>query len=101
MYIRLPDYDVFRGFDFPNETYSAWISKRVCEVFAQPSLSTIKHRLFRSRIPKKLFKSLRELCIRDNTDEYKRGRLFQRVAKIHIARTPKVLAVIDFVDAGE
>ena len=53
------------------------------------------------RIPKKLFNAAREIPLYDKEDEFKRERLFQRVYKIPISKTPNEIARMDFVDYGD
>ena len=80
IYSPLPDYSDFRGFDFPNGADLTAISKRICEGFAKPSWLALKHHLLSMYVAKKLFKSLREISIRDKQDEFKQERLLQRLS---------------------
>ena len=57
--------DDFRRFDLPNGRGLSAISNRLYAGFAKTSRSTLKHYLFSSPAPKKLFRSLRGLCVKD------------------------------------
>ena len=81
MYMKFPGYYDFRGLDLSIATYMAAISNRLYEGFAKPPWGTRKHHLLSSHIPKKFFKSLIGLCVRDKEDEFTQWRLFQRVAR--------------------
>ena len=61
----------------------------------------MKHHLFAAKIPKKLFKKIKELGDNDKKDEFKKERMFGRVAKIPIADTFVELVEMDFVDYGD
>ena len=65
--------------------------------FPKPPWPTLKHHLFRAFIPRKLFRSLRDLRVRDKNGEFKQERLFRRVAKIPISRPFNELVEMDFV----
>ena len=76
-------------------------SKRICEGFSKPPWPTLKHHQFSCHIPKKLYKSLREIRTQDKKGEFNQERLFRAVAKISISRTPNGLVEMDFADDGE
>ena len=71
---RLPNYDDFRGFDLSNEVDVSAIAKRVSAGFAKPSPPTLKHHLFNTHVPKKLFRSIRASDMGDKKDEFKKNR---------------------------
>ena len=52
-------------------------------------------------MPKKLFKAVSEIPIRDRKGEFKQSMLFQGVDKIHISKTSDELAELDFADDGD
>ena len=101
MHIQLPGYGDSRGFDSANETDLAAISKRVCWGFPKPPWPTLKHHLLILSVPKKLLRAIRALCVTDKKSEFKKERLLQRVARIHMSKTSNGLFKIDFVDGGE
>ena len=74
MYSQLPGYDRFGGFDLSNESDLAPISKRIYEEFAKQPRLILKHHLFSSNIPKKLFKSISEISLNDKRDGFKQER---------------------------
>ena len=61
MYIQLPEYYDFRGFDRPIETDSAVIPKRVFGLFPKHTWSALKRHLFNTFAPKILLRALRAL----------------------------------------
>ena len=61
----------------------------------------MKHHLFAAKIPKKLFKKIKELGDNDKKDEFKQERMFGMVAKILIANTLNGLVAMDFVGYGD
>ena len=101
MYIQLPVYDGFRRFDSPGGSDLAVISQRMYDGFEIPSWPTLKHHLFIAHIPKKLFKSLREIRMRRKKDAFDQERSFLEVAEMPISRTPKELSGKGFVDDAE
>ena len=101
MSVQFPDYDDFRGSDFPNEADLASISMRGYGGYAQPSRPTLKRHLFMAHIPKKSFNALKNLRMGDKKGEFNQDRLFRRVAEIHISRTRNELSEMDFVDGCE
>lgn len=101
MYMQLPDYYDFHGFDLPSKADLSAISKRIYEGFAKPSWPTLKHHLFIAHIQKKSFKAIMGICSQDKKGGFRHERLARRAAKIHISRTPNGLAEMDFVDGGE
>ena len=100
-YSQLHDYDDFRGFDLPNDNDIPAISQRIYEWFANPSRITLKRHLHCMRIPKTLFKAVREIPLVDKKDEFTQAMLCRIVAKIHISKTPNGLAGMDFIDYGD
>ena len=53
------------------------------------------------RIPKELFKAIREISLNDKKDKFNHGGLFQRVDKIPISKTSNELAAVNFVYYGD
>ena len=92
MYIQLPAYDDFQSFDLPNEMELSAISERISAGFAPPSRLTLKHHLFNMRVPKKLFKAIRENATNDKKDEFTQERSLRRAGEILISKTPNEIA---------
>ena len=76
MYIQLPGYDDFRGFDVSNENDLTAISKLFYEGFSKPSRLTHKRHIFRMNMPKKLRNAIRETHLGDKKDELTQELLF-------------------------
>ena len=88
MYIKLPDYDEFRGLDISNDMDIAAIPKKNSTGPQKTAWITIKHRLFNAHVPKKMFNAIRENEMSDKTGEFKQERLFRKATKIPISKTP-------------
>ena len=54
MYIQLPDYDYFQGYDLGAGGVLSQISHKIYANFHKPSRATLKHHLFMAETPKKL-----------------------------------------------
>ena len=81
MYIRLPDNDDFRRFDFPSEADLSAISNRLYQGFAKPHLNII---CLSPNIRNKLFKPLRELRLQDRKANVSKNDCFREYPEIHI-----------------
>ena len=101
MYSKLPDYGDFRRFDLSNEMELSATSQRIFAGFPETPWLTLKRHLFNMRIPGKLFKAIRAKSTNDKKDEFTQERLFQRVDKVHISRTPNELKEMSFEDYGD
>ena len=99
----IPDYLIttISGFGLSNANDLTLTSNRIYKVFAETSRLTLKHHLFRTHMPGELFKATREIPMNDKKEEFKIGRLFLRVSKIHVSGTSNVLAEMDFADYGD
>ena len=73
MLSRLPGCYDFRGCDLSIGSDLALSSDRIYEGFAKPSWVTIKRHLFRTHIPKKSLKDVREIPPIDKKYEFKKG----------------------------
>ena len=69
--------------------------------FHKPPCQTLKDHLFAVKIPKKLFKKIKELAGSDKKGDFKQERMFGRVEEIPIANTFNELVAMDFVDYGD
>ena len=67
MYIQLPAYYDFHGFDLYREALLAVIPKRIFAGFAKPSRLTLKRHLFNMAVRKKLFKAIRANAMIDKS----------------------------------
>ena len=65
-------------------------------MFPNPSWLTLKNHLFNAHVPQKSTKSLGENAMGDKKAEFRKERLFRRVAQIHISKTSHELAGVGF-----
>ena len=62
LYGQLPDYGDFQGYDLGMEDILLQIALRIYDNFHRPSWQTLKHHLFAVRMPKTLFRKIKELA---------------------------------------
>ena len=87
-YSQLLDYAEFRGFDPPNEMELSAISEGLSAGFPKPSWLTLRHHLFRMRVPKKVFPSTIGGAMNDKKDEFEQERLFRGWLKYIYRKLP-------------
>ena len=97
---QLHGYDYSRGFDLGNGEVLSTVSKRGYGGFVKHSWRILKRHLFNMQIRKKLFKSIREISMFPNKDEFNQERMRRRVARIHRSKIPIAIAEMDSVDYG-
>ena len=98
MYRQLPGYGGSHGSVPSGEMALSAIARRIPSGFPNPSWIALKHHLFNARFPKKLLKAIRGNTLCDMKDEFDKERLFRRVDKIPISKTPDGLSEMGFVD---
>ena len=95
MYIQLPDYDDFQGYDLGFGGILSQIGHKIYANFHKSAWRTLKHHLFLAKITKKLFKDskLFKKTIRMAISHME---ACLGVAKIPIANTSNELVEMDF-----
>ena len=101
MYIQLPDYGDFQGYDLgPGDTLNQ-VGRKIYANFRKPSWQTLKHHLFSAKVTKKLFREIKANGENDKKGDSEQERMFGRVIKIHIVNTFSELVEMDFADYGD
>ena len=95
MYVQLPDYDGFRGFDLPNEMVLVATPVGILRPLRRIrgwriNIIYLVRKFIRSCL--KQYAQMRRMvrCIQE--------RVFRRVAEIHTSRTPNYITGMDIVD---
>ena len=65
MYMQLPDYDDFQGYDLGVGGILSQIAHNIYANSHKPSWQTLKHHLLVAKIPKKIFKDPKAVAGRD------------------------------------
>ena len=63
LYSQLPDYDDFQGYELGEDDILRQVSLRIYANFHKPSWGALKHHLFSVKIPKKLFREIKNWAI--------------------------------------
>ena len=100
MYIQLPDYDDFQGYDLGMGWILSHIAHEIYANFHKPSWETLEHHLFMAETPKKLPKQPDSVARNDKRKIPKQEMMFDGVA-IPIANTFGELVEMDFADYGD
>ena len=97
MYIQLPYYDDFQGYDLGVDGILGRIAHQIYANFHKPSWQTLKHRSIMEKIPKELSKELKSGPENDKKGEFKQEMMYGRVEKKQIANTSNGSVEMDFV----
>ena len=101
LYIQLPYYGDFQGYDLGQEDILRQVAQRIYANSHKPSWRTLKHHMFPVGIPKKLFREIKAISGNDKKDDFNQERMFGRAAEIPIGDTFSELVEMDFVYYGD
>ena len=101
MYIRLPDYDDFQGYDLGADGILSQIAHGIYDNSHHPSWGTLKHHLLMAEIPKNIFKDPKAVAENDKRGDFEHERMFGSVTEIPIANTSNEFVEMGFLDYGD